>query len=216
VGYSLFNWFTKITAYPFQIFALRKKILYEDKAVQGRRLKGSAIIISNHTSVFDYAVMLFVFFGRTLRYQMAELLFEKKLLALFLRCMGGIYVNRNTKDLSFIAKSADIIEKGGVVGVFPEGRLPKKGEIPPLPYTASGAYLALQTGVKVIPVYTNGSYFKKKRTVVAIGTPIYPEEVECLNISDKEKIQRLTDIFKERIIALGNSVEKYEKENFFD
>ena len=60
---KFFNWFTKITAWPVQKLLFRTKIHYEDKSVQSRRIKGSAILISNHTSVFDYAAHLFVFFS---------------------------------------------------------------------------------------------------------------------------------------------------------
>ena len=42
---------------------------YEDKKIQGRRIGGAAIVISNNSSIFDYAVFLFVFISRTLRYQ---------------------------------------------------------------------------------------------------------------------------------------------------
>ena len=50
---GFFNSFTKITGWIVQKICFRTKIYYEDKAVQGRRIKGSAILISNHTSVFD-------------------------------------------------------------------------------------------------------------------------------------------------------------------
>ena len=125
---ALFNWFVKITGWPVQFLCFRTKILYEDRKVQGRHVKGSAIILSNHTSVFDYAVYLFVFFTRTLRFQMAEVLFEKPLLGLFLKCLGGIRVDRNAHDFGFLPKSEKILERGGVIGVFPESRLPLPGE----------------------------------------------------------------------------------------
>ena len=95
---EFFNAFVKATGWLPQKIAFRTKIEYEDKAVQDRHIKGPAIIICNHTSVFDYAVLLFVFFTRTLRVQMAELLFQKQPLGLFLKMMGGIYVIRDTHD----------------------------------------------------------------------------------------------------------------------
>ena len=70
------------------------------------------------------------------------------------------------------AESLKILEKGGVVCVFPESRLPRPGEKRPLPFASSVAYLALTSGAPVIPVYTNGSHFKKERVRVMIGTPI--------------------------------------------
>ncbi len=196
------NAFTKITAWPVQRLLFRTKILYEDRRVQGRRIKGSAIIISNHTSVYDYAVMLFVFFSRTLRYQMAEVLFEKKPLGYFLKGLGGIRVDRNNYDFSFLARSERILRNGGVVGIFPESRLARKGEERPLPFKPSAAYLALSADVPVIPVYTNGCYFSRHRAVVLIGKPMdihaYTDRVS----GEKEKIEALTKAMRDKIISL--------------
>lgn len=200
---SFFNAFVKITAWPVQCLCFRTKISYEDKALQGRRIKGGAIIISNHTSVFDYAVYLFVFFSRTLRFQMAEVLFKKKLLGLFLKCMGGIFVDRDSHDLGFIARSQEVLERGGVVGVFPEGRLPRKGEERPLPFKSGAAFLALSSGAPVIPVYTNGSYFSKKRARVVIGRPVFAEDLVPRDLSDREKIDLLSSALRERVKELG-------------
>ena len=71
---KFWNAFVKITAYPVQKAVFRTKVCYEDKRAQSRRIKGSAVIVSNHTSVWDYGVYLFVFFFRTLRCQMAEVI----------------------------------------------------------------------------------------------------------------------------------------------
>lgn len=198
----LVNAFVKITGWPAQFIVFRTKVSYQDKLKQSRRIKGAAIIVSNHTSVFDYACMLFVFFSRTLRYQMAELLFDKKPLGSFLKLMGGIYIDRNGSDLGFMNESARILKKGGVVGVFPEGRLPLKTETPPIAFRPGAAYLALSTGVKIIPVYTNGAYFTLKRARVVIGEPIDPAEFDDRTRSDRENIERLTDALRTRIIEL--------------
>lgn len=208
---KLFNVFVKITAWPVQWFWFRTKVHYEDKCVQSKHIKGPAIIVSNHTSLYDYAVYLFVFFGRTLRFQMAEVLFKKRFLGLFLRSLGGIRVDRDTFDFGFIAKSQEILERGGVVGVFPESRLPKEGEARPLPFKTSAAFLALSTDVPVIPVYTNGSYFKKRRAEIIIGCPINAAVLTDSKASDKENIQRVTDALRDKIINLGELLD--EKSN---
>lgn len=198
----LVNLFVKITAWPVQFACFRTKVLYEDKADQSRRIKGGAVIISNHTSVFDYAVMLFVFAGRVLRYQMAELLFEKKPLGSLLRGLGGIRVDRNNYDFSFMAESEDIIRKGGVVGIFPEGRLPRPGEESPLPFRPSAAYLAISTNAPIIPVFTNGSYFNKNRAVVIIGKKMYAKDLIDPASGDKDNIARVTEAMRDKICSL--------------
>lgn len=203
--------FVKISGWPVQLCCFRTKIHYEDKSVQGRGIKGPAIIISNHTSVYDYAVMLFVFRFRYLRYLMAELLFKRKFLGKFLKSMGGIMVDRDNYNFSFIQKSLDVLDKKGVVGIFPEGRLPKEREERPLPFKPSGAYLAFLSEVPVIPVYTNGSYFNKKRAHVIIGKPIDVTSIIDEKYSEKENIERINEIFREKVISLGNELEKRTK-----
>ena len=117
---------------------------------------------------------------------MAEVLFKKKLLALFLRLMGGIEVDRNSFDFSFLDKSKKVLDKNGVVGIFPESRLPKAGEVRPLEFKPSITYLALETNVSIIPVYTSGDYFNKKRNIVVIGKPINVRDYYDDNKDDKE------------------------------
>lgn len=206
----LFNWFVKLTGYiPQKLFFLTK-IYREPPESTGRNIRGPVIIISDHTSVFDYAVYLFVFFGRTLRVQMAEVLFEKKPLGLFLKAMGGIEVKRASRDFGFMSKSEDILKKGGAVLVFPEGRIPKKGETRPLEFQAGAAYLALASGALILPVYTNGSYFHfmsfKKRARVIIGTPFTAEECTRDCADEKEAMEKLTREMRRRIIELEKSL----------
>ena len=199
---KFWNASVKITAYPVQKAVFRTKVCYEDKRAQSRRIKGSAVIVSNHTSVWDYGVYLFVFFFRTLRCQMAEVLFNKKPLGLFLKMMGGIRVDRDARDFSFVAKSQEILEKGGVVEIFPESRLPLKGEERPLPFKPSAAYIALLSGAPIIPVFSNGAYFTKKRARVIIGKPMYARELYDDSLSEKENLAAISEAMREKIISL--------------
>jgi 1-acyl-sn-glycerol-3-phosphate acyltransferase len=203
-----FNWFTKITAWPVQKLCFKTKVYYESRAEQSRRIKGPAIIVSNHTSIFDYAVFLFVFYGRTLRYQMAEVLFKKAVLGTYLKCMGGIYVDRDSNDYGFLDKSQEILERGGVVGIFPEGRIPEGFESKPLEFKPGAVRLALSANVPIIPVYTNGSYFSKKRARVMIGRPVFASELYDEKEDYGTNLKRITGKIREKVISLGDMLER--------
>ena len=196
------NLFVKLTGWPVQFLCFRTKIYYEDRRAQGRRIRGGALVISNHTAVYDYAVYLFVFWPRLLRFQMAELLFRKKPLGSLLRALGGIRVDRENMDFGFLDKSRAILERGGVVGIFPESRLPRPGEARPLPFKTSAAYLALLTGVPVIPVVTNGSYFRRERARVMIGRPVYAADLAPEGLGERETVRAVSEALRERIIEL--------------
>ncbi len=196
------NAFTKLTAWLPQKVIFRTKIYYEDRSLQGRHINGRAIIASNHTSIYDYAVYLFVFFSRTLRFQVAEVLFNKKALGWFLRMLGCIYVDRYDNNFGFLHDSERVLAKGGVVGVFPESRIPKSGEKTPLEFKPSCAYLSLMTDTPIIPVYTKGLYFTRHRAKVIVGCPIVPSQVVDSTLSEKEQIEQLNHILREKIIFL--------------
>ena len=188
---NLFNAFVRVTAYPVQLPIFRTKVYYEDRRVQSRRIKGGAIVICNHTSVWDYAALMFVFFFRTLRAQMAEVLFEKQPLGLFLKMMGGVRVDRNVYDFGFVSQSQRILEKGGVVEIFP---------------------LGLLSGAPMIPVFTNGAYFSKKRARVIIGKPLYARALTDDSLSEKENIARVSEALREKIISLEKQLYEQSKE----
>ncbi|MBE7055854.1 MAG: 1-acyl-sn-glycerol-3-phosphate acyltransferase [Ruminococcaceae bacterium] len=204
--------FVKFTGWLPQLICFRTKTYYQNKNIQGRNLQGPAILISNHTSVFDYAVFLFTFRKCILRYQMAEIMFKKnKFVTFTLNNLGGILVDRNSHDFTFMGESEDILYNGGVVGIFPEGRLPLKGEERPLPFRPGASYLAMKTGVPVIPIYTNGSYFQRKRARIIIGTPIHPEDHINSDMSDKDKIQELNTVFRNKIVELEHELKRQTK-----
>ena len=133
---------------------------------------------------------------------MAEVLFKKKGLGLFLKMMGGIYVNRDTHDFSFIYKSEEILNRGGVVGTFPESRLPLPNESRPLEFKTSTAYLAYFTNTNIIPVYTDGVYFKKARARVIIGKPLIISDIVDDKLSEKENIELINKALRDKIIDL--------------
>ena len=111
-------------------------------------------------------------------------------------------MDRGGHDFGFVARSEEILRRGGVVEIFPESRLPREGEARPLPFKPSAAYLALSSGVPVIPVFTNGRYFRRRLAVVLIGRPIDPNAFRDAGRREKETIEALSGAMRERIIEL--------------
>ena len=204
-----FSWFVKITAWIPQLIVFRTKIFYEDKKKQNRLIKGKAIIASNHLSVYDMAVMMFVFPFRTLRCLVAEIMFQKNFLfTFFLKSLGSIKVERSTFDFSFVDKCCKVLDKGGVIEIYPESRLPKSDEERPLPFKPSAVYIALISDTPIIPVYTNGKYFTKERTRIVIGAPINVRELYINELSEQENIANITEQLRNKIIDLKNEFDK--------
>lgn len=200
-------WFAKITGGLGTLIFLKPKVYYEDKKVQGRRLKGACVLMSNHKSLLDFLLYELLFFRRDIRFLMAEVLFNKgKLFSWLLFGMGGIYVNRDSRDFGFLGECIDTLEKGQVVGFFPESRLPVKGEVHH--FVPSISILATHTDAPVIPVYTDGRYGLFKRTSVMIGTPVHVQEYINTDNPSEAEIKQLTQILEDKVNALGEELEK--------
>lgn len=210
--YFLFNWFVKITGWIPYHLVLRPKIYYENKAVQSRKIKGKAIVVSNHTDLLDFAVVLFTFPLRTMRCAVAELMYKKNVfMTAFLRLLGTVEVDRNSHDFGFLSACERILSRGGVVEIFPESRLPDPGEELPLEFKPSAVYLALQTDTPIVPICNNAKYFKKERMRVVIGEPIDVRALYDDALSEKENIANITAHVRGKIIEFSQRLEEEAK-----
>lgn len=212
---KVLTWFVKITGYPVQFFYFHKKIYYEDKKHTNRKIKGGALIVSNHTDIYDYPLMMYVFFSRNIHVLAAEVIYQKNpLLSWFVKGLGAVKVDRNNHDFSFMSEISELLNNKKVALVYPESRLPKeeeKGTL--LDFKPSYVLPALECGVPIIPIYTNGTYGKlkrkrKDRTRVIIGKKIYVNDLYDVNKSEKENIEYINNYIKEKIVDLGKLLDK--------
>ncbi len=200
---NLFTGFTKLTGL-LPVYLFFKPKVYREGS---RKLPKNCIIVSNHKSLLDFVLYLLVFPFRTIHFLMAEVLYNKsKFFAFLLNSWGGIRVDRNDKDFSFVSEAVSVLEKGGTVGVFPESRLPVNGK--PFPFTPSTAFIALHSDAPIVPVYTFGGYSLFKRAKVCIGKPIYVKDYVDSTFSSQEQIDALTKLLEEKVYALQSLAEK--------
>lgn len=205
-----FAWFVKLSGLPIEHFYFKKKVYFEDKLDTSNKIKGAALIVSNHTSIYDFPLMMYTFFNRNLRTLIAEVMYQQNIfLTTLLTRLGAIKVDRKSYDFTFMSEMIDVLKKNHVGLVFPESRLPtkddKEGEL--LEFKPSYIYLALQSGVPIIPVYTNGIYGKlkkkkKDRARLIIGKKIYVNDLYDENKSEKENISYINDYIKNKIYSL--------------
>ena len=201
---KLFLGFTKLTGY-IPAFILFKPKVYKAKNAK-RKLPKSCILVSNHKSLLDFVLYLIVFPFRTIHFLMAEVLFNKnKFFAFLLRSWGGIKVERQEHDFSFISTTLEVLDNGGSVGVFPEARLPVNNK--PFPFTTSTAFIATHSHTPIVPVYTDGNYGIFKRTKVYIGEPFYLTDYCKEGLTDQEQLEHLTEILRKKVYDLDRQTE---------
>lgn len=203
---SLVLGFVKLTGIIPAFLFMKPKVYKLNKSVKRFPPKKS-IIMSNHTSLMDFVLYVLIFCFKSIHFLIAEVLFNKgKLFSWFLYKIGGIFVDRNACNFSFVEESLKILDNNGIVAVFPQGRLPVGGK--PFPYKPGIVLIALRTDAPIIPVYTDGNYGLFKRAHVMIGEEIYIRDyVKSENVTDEE-LARLTKMLEEKNMALKTELEK--------
>lgn len=119
--------------------------------------KGGVIIAPNHQSWIDPFFVTTSVKRRRFYFLAGEFIYNNKIARWALNTMDFIPVNRYSKDKGEVyKKSARILDDGGALVVFPEGRLTKDG------YTQKGykgvAKMALASKVDIVPTVIKNSY----------------------------------------------------------
>jgi 1-acyl-sn-glycerol-3-phosphate acyltransferase len=116
----------------------------------------TVIFCSNHPSAMDIPI-LFVHLPLQFRFLAKRSLFMVPFLGWHLRRSGHIAVDRGRprEALKGFDRAAKRIKEGRSVVTFPEGRRNRKPEI--LPFKSGSFYLAILSGVPVVPITLNGT-----------------------------------------------------------
>lgn len=80
----------------------------------------------------------------------------------FLRGIGQLKVDRTTADRAAVIDALGVLERGGVLGIFPEGT---RGEGDFASLRAGLAYFAVRSGAPIVPVAVLGSAERRGRAI---------------------------------------------------
>ncbi|WP_405137702.1 lysophospholipid acyltransferase family protein [Nocardia sp. NBC_01388] len=163
--------------------------------VIGRELvpkDGAVIVASNHISMLDAVFLWGALRRRAVAIAMAEL-WSWPVVGWLVRRLGQIPVLRRDSESgqAALSQAEQILRHGGVLIIYPEGRLVPAGEREP--YKPGVAKLALATGVPIIPVCTAGTdrvlpmrrvrgdgpaFDRRQRVTIHFGAPIDPADFD--------------------------------------
>lgn len=204
--YEIFRWIGVISGLPLHLLFFKKKMYYEDKSVQGRRVKGRALIVSNHFSPFDFVLNVVIFFPRKLYVIASEDAFRNKLMRFGMKFWGGIEANRVTQSVRFIIEGAKELNNDHLVQIFPEGHNTDDGTIKE--FHPSYVLIALRGKAPIIPVITDGNYGIFKRTHVIIGKPIYVTDYLTSEKHTKQDLLRINEIIHQKVLELRQELDQ--------
>jgi 1-acyl-sn-glycerol-3-phosphate acyltransferase len=120
------------------------------------KAKGPLLVASNHRSFLDpFAIAVTLPWRRPLQFVAKVELFEKPWQGWILSRLGAFPIRRGESDEEAMETSRLVLERGGVVCIFPEGTRIRAGSLAE-PKRGVGR-LALETGAAVLPVAVVGT-----------------------------------------------------------
>ncbi len=165
--------------------------------VENMPKEGSLIVAPNHLSNNDPPLMGYAL-PRVPHFMAKVELFNPPLVGMFLKTLGAFPVHRGKVDKIAIRRAMEILQRGDVLGIFPEGNRQEPGKLGA--FHDGVASLALRTGTPILPVGIVGTKVPKRGQVrVTIGKPIYVEkakptvdEVARVNEELRKRLEELT------------------------
>lgn len=185
--------FIRITgALPGLLF-FRPRYRYISKKAR-KRVRGGAMLISNHVSFRDPVYTLFALWYRRQFFVCHKVLFESRAAFLFriVGCM--IPIDANNMNMDSFRIITDKLKEGRVVTIFPEGHVNRDG----MKEFKSGAVLmSMQAKCPIVPVYIKPPAHWYNRLVIVVGEQVDITEL-CGNRPSFSKIGEVTALLKER------------------
>ena len=115
-----------------------------------------AVIVANHRSSIDPSLIQ-TSIRRVVYWMVAREYCEAPVLRTLLRIFQVIPVGRGGIDTAATKQAIRLAQDGGLVGMFPEGRINESKDVLLLPGRPGAALVALKARVPIIPVYISGS-----------------------------------------------------------
>lgn len=160
--------------------------------------EGGVLLCSNHSSWWDI-IAIGVTTRRQLRFMAKEELFRYPVFGWLIRKFGAFPVRRGHADRSALKGALQLLGRGEVVAIFPEGTRVKTVE---LGRAKPGVgFLASRSGATVVPVAVSSNYRLFSRIKVRYGPPLDLTKYQGSKV-DSAQLEQLTQEIMDGIAAL--------------
>lgn len=162
----------------------------EGKRYKGR-LKGGALLAANHTTFSDPFVVGTAFWYRQMNFFTADVVMATKTREKLLKAAGSIKVNRDIADIEAMRSAVEVLKKGHLLLIFPEGGVRSVGQVQSI--KPGAALMATQAGVPIVPMYIchNTRWYQRRRVIV--GNTIDPKTICTRKLPSTADIAKITD-----------------------
>lgn len=183
------------------VFYAKAFYFLKASGLENTQMEGAFIIAPNHMSMHD-VIFVSTSMRRQIYYMAKAELFNNRFVGWLIRKLGGFPVHRGKQDITAIKTSLQVLKRGDVLGIFPEGKRVKQGEN--VRAKTGVALFAYKTKCPVVPVGLSTKNQKRRllrRVYVKFGTPITFDEFAFTDGGAKD-LQRASNMIMDRVHSL--------------
>ena len=164
---------------------------------------GPFILAPTHRSIIDTPVASGVY-PKRMRFMGADKWWSNRRFGQLLTALGGFPVSRGSADREALRRCIAVIEGGEPLVLFPEGE--RKSGLTVQPLFEGAAYVAMKTGVPIIPVGIGGSerampkgakFIYPRKMHVIVGAPLMVSSTGSFKEQRAAARQMTTDLHAE-------------------
>lgn len=146
--------------------------------------EGPAILATNHLSRLDSPLIFSMLDRKDLTALVADKYQRHFFFNWLINSLQGIWINREQADLGALRRALEHLERGGILGIAPEGTRSKTGAL--MEAKTGAAYLVERSRVPVIPVAIWGTesavrellHFRRPDLNICFGTSFHLPPLE--------------------------------------
>jgi len=183
-------------------FIFRVFFLLKIEGKENLPCSGGFILSSNHLSYLD-PILLGLLLPRKMNFMAKEELFRGAF-GWFIQKLGAFPLKRGKLDPRGYKRALNILKKGEILALFPEGTRSFNGKLGPLQKGAAG--LSIRCGVPLVPVIIKGTekalprgahFIKLAKLKVKVGEPLFPSGGEKEEELHRRLEERLKTLWRE-------------------
>lgn len=130
---------------------LHPKYIYKSPEAK-KRIKGGALVVSNHISFYDPVYLLFAIWYRRQRFVCMKELYEFPWARRFFNLAGCIPIDRENTNFDSMREIIGALKNGEIVTLFPEGHINEESTAPEA-FKSGVVLMSVMSGKPIIPVY---------------------------------------------------------------
>lgn len=165
---------------------------------------GGFILAGNHVNTYDPLVVGLGIKKRQVHFMSKKETFSYPVLGWLITKVNAFPVDRGTADIKSLKYACKIVEKGYILGIFPEGTRSKTGEQGEAKRGVSTIIARTKCDVLPVSVYNEDNFKKRSKTTVRYGELIKYSDFNFSSKPTKEELANAADYIMAKIQELND------------